>query len=509
VRFHDVLTEWTVANPATADAVLPGSRRELFRIEEAAPNHNLNQLLFDPNASPADPDYGLLYIGVGDGGSYPGPGSTGDPNGLAQDPMQIQGKILRIDPTATPTARYGIPSDNPFAADPDSLPEIYALGFRNPQTLSFDRAGHGALLVGDIGAAAIEEINLVLPGGNYGWNEREGTFVYNGSSIFELPRGDAALGFQYPITQYDHDEIASNNEFGSPNVAITGGFVYRGSGIPELYGQYLFADLTTGRIFHVPADGRMTAAAADGVVSANEWIPPRELSLFVNGEAVTLQEIGANAGGRVDLRFGIGDDGEIYAFSKQSGTVWRMGISGEAVNGGSGGDGLAGSARSDALHGRAGDDILTAAGGNDWVAGGSGDDRLIGGDGTDRLLGGAGSDVLLGGDGDDRLIGGLGRDLLIGGDGADIFIFTQSDDFDIVNDFSAAEGDRLRLTIADVLTGGGGVVDGDLVRLRESGANLLLQVDLDNGVTGDFQTVATLTDVASGPLDSFLVNPIA
>jgi hypothetical protein len=308
--FHDVLTEWTVLDPANPLSVDPASQREILRIEEPFSNHNANQLAFNPNAKPGDADYGQLYFGIGDGGA------GGDPFGLAQNLGNIHGKIVRIDPLEqTNGDAYGIPDDNPFVGRA-GLDEVFAYGFRNPQTLAFDTRGAGRLFVGDIGQNQVEEIDVVVAGGNYGWDRREGGFVYNDDgSIGPLPASDG--NFQYPIAQYDHEEFGGS-------AAIAGGFVYRGTAIPELRGKYLFSDFPSGRVFYVNAGPRLERALADGVIDADEALRVRELTLFQNGQEVSLLDIASNGSGRVDLRFGQDDDGELYLFAKQSGTIWSL-----------------------------------------------------------------------------------------------------------------------------------------------------------------------------------------
>lgn len=308
--FHDVLTEWTVRDPANPLSVDPASQRELLRIEEPFTNHNANQIAFDPNAKPGDAGYGQLYFGVGDGGA------GGDPFGLAQNLGNVHGKILRIDPLQQANGDdYGVPTDNPFV-DRAGLDEVFAYGFRNPQTLAFDTKGEGRLFVGDIGQSAIEELDVVVAGGNYGWGRREGTFVYNpDGSIAELPAPDG--DYQYPIAQYDHQEFGGS-------AAIAGGFVYRGEAIPELRGKFLFSDFPSGRVFYVNAGGRLERALADGVIDADETLRVRELTLFQDGREVSLLDIADNGSGRVDLRFGQDDSGELYVFAKQSGTIWQL-----------------------------------------------------------------------------------------------------------------------------------------------------------------------------------------
>jgi hypothetical protein len=135
---HDtVLLEWSAADAsaATYDGLRP---RVLFRVQQPYGNHNAGHLAFDPTAAPADPDFGMLYVGVADGGS------GGDPQNMAQNHASVFGKILRIDPLGTnaPNGRYGIPADNPFTTGgpPGARPEIWALGLRNPQRFGWDPA---------------------------------------------------------------------------------------------------------------------------------------------------------------------------------------------------------------------------------------------------------------------------------------------------------------------------------------------------------------------------------
>jgi len=159
------------------------------------------------------------------------------------------------------------------------------------------------MLVGEIGQDNIEEINLVVPGADYGWYLREGTFAVNlddASIIYDLPPDDASQGFTYPVAMYDHDE----------GIAIAGGHVYRGSAIPSLYGQYIFADLVTGRMFHVPVDDLVQGSQATIF----------QLTLVDhNGNTTTLKKlIGAN---RADVRLGLDDDGEIYLLTKTDGKI--------------------------------------------------------------------------------------------------------------------------------------------------------------------------------------------
>ena len=172
---------------------------------------------------------GYLYIGLGDGG----PG--GDPNNMAQNGMELLGKILRID--VDNGLPYSIPPTNPFIGDPNTLDEIWATGLRNPWRFSFDRLT-GDLYIGDVGQWDWEEINFEpagSPGGrNYGWRLMEGTHCYNPSSGCN-PGGTLEL----PIHEYQH----------FPNsCAIIGGVVYRGRSMARMHGRYFFADLCEGNL---------------------------------------------------------------------------------------------------------------------------------------------------------------------------------------------------------------------------------------------------------------------
>ncbi len=206
---------------AAGDAADAGSEEILLTIPQPYSNHNGGQLAFGP-------DDGYLYIGTGDGGS------GGDPQNRAQDLTTLLGKILRID--VSPAQGYAIPPSNPFAHAASSRPEIWAYGLRNPWRFSFDRLT-GNLFIADVGQGAWEEIDVqpAASGGgeNYGWRLREGTHCYNPSS------GCPSAGLTPPVVEYSHSDGCS----------VTGGFVYRGSLYPRLYGVYLYGDYCSGRIW--------------------------------------------------------------------------------------------------------------------------------------------------------------------------------------------------------------------------------------------------------------------
>jgi glucose/arabinose dehydrogenase len=307
VTHHSVLAEWSL-DPNDPTRIDPTSKRELLRVAASTRDHPMGQIGFDPNAAPGSSERGLLYVALGDGGMIIG--GEPDPARTAQNPTNPFGALLRIDPLGASTpehptnGEYGIPLGNPFAGNTDGkLEEIYAFGFRNPHRFSWDTGGDHALLLSDIGQNNIEEINLIEPGKNYGWSEREGTFVLDHTNppvLQPLPADDATLGFTYPVAQYDHDE-------GS---AVVGGFVYRGTLLPQLQGKYVFGDLVNGRIFVVDVDELVQGSQAQ----------VEELTLLRNGTPTTLLALLGNDF-RADLRFGLDDAGEIYLLTKRDGMV--------------------------------------------------------------------------------------------------------------------------------------------------------------------------------------------
>lgn len=208
------------SNSNLADA---NSERILLRIPQPFTNHNGGQLAFGPD--------GFLYISSGDGGS------GGDPQGNAQNLNNLLGKILRIDvDTIDNGLEYGIPSDNPFVNQGTARGEIYAYGLRNPWRMSFDTQT-GYLWAGDVGQGNIEEIDIVISGGNYGWKFFEGTDCFSGDCN--------PSGLTPPIFEYDHNE---------GDKSITGGYVYRGVSLNSMQGRYVYGDFLSGRIWALNAD---------------------------------------------------------------------------------------------------------------------------------------------------------------------------------------------------------------------------------------------------------------
>lgn len=270
VNHQSVIAEWRYARGR--DSVDPGSARVLMRIDQPQFNHNGGTLAFGPD--------GYLYISLGDGGGANDTADGHGEQGNGQNVQTVHGSILRIDPLApelTPGSRnapsangaYRIPWDNHFVGI-DGIDELYAYGLRNPYRFSFDRLS-GMLVVADVGQDLVEEINIVRKGLNYGWNIKEGDFLFDPEGlVVGLPFEDP--GLVDPVAQYDHDD----------GLSITGGHMYYGTLVPPLRGHYVFADFSRG--FSSP-DGRLLVA--DLLTGQIEELliggERRNLGLFVKG----------------------------------------------------------------------------------------------------------------------------------------------------------------------------------------------------------------------------------
>lgn len=211
----------------------PKSEEILITYERPFWNHDGGTICFGPD--------GYLYIVHGDGGA----GNDLFDNG--QKMSSLLGKILRIDVNSRADGLpYGIPKDNPFVGIKDARPEIYALGVRNPWRIAFDRKT-GQLWAGDVGQNLYEEIDIIVKGGNYGWNRREGLHPFGALGVG--PRKDLID----PIWEYHHDVGKS----------ITGGTVYRGSRVPELDGHYIYGDYVSSRVWALKYDGEQKRTTAN------------------------------------------------------------------------------------------------------------------------------------------------------------------------------------------------------------------------------------------------------
>ena len=296
-----VVCEWKCSNPTTP--VFSGTCRELVRIDMVSGIHGLQDIIFNPLAKPGDEDYGNLYIGVGDGGSVENGAAF-----LTRHPDHIWGSIIRINPEGKNSAngQYGIPAQNPFTKNPDlnTVREIYADGFRNPNLITWTRKG--LMLATNIGQANIEAIDIILKGRDYGWPIREGRFVMHPdgdiNNLYPLPANDSAFHFTYPVAAFDHDE----------GKAIAGGYEYQGRIIPKLKGKYLFGDIPSGRLFYTNI--------AD--LKPGQTATPKEWFVTLNGKQLTLQDLCGQD--RVDLRFARDEQGEIYIFTKPDGKIYKL-----------------------------------------------------------------------------------------------------------------------------------------------------------------------------------------
>ena len=209
-------------NPSTDNTADSNSELILLEMPQPFTNHNGGQLAFGSD--------GYLYIASGDGGS------GGDPQGNAQNRGNLLGTVLRIDVDNRDNGlNYAIPSSNPFVGEPNSRPEIFAYGLRNPWRMSFD-SNTGLLWSGDVGQGELEEINVIESGGNYGWNFFEGTQCFSGNCD--------DTGLIPPVFEYNHD---------AGDKSVTGGYVYRGTLTPSLEGKYVYGDFISGRIWALDA----------------------------------------------------------------------------------------------------------------------------------------------------------------------------------------------------------------------------------------------------------------
>jgi len=305
--FHSVITEWTATDPAAA--TFAGTSREVMRVPFGGRVHTVQQIAFNPTVEKGEPDYGNLYVLVGDGGNGVG-------NGNPQDLATPQGKIFRIDPLGTNSANgeYGIPADNPFVGTAGALGEIYAVGMRDPHRISWDPEGENTLYLGHIGEWQVESVYAVEAGDNFGWSQREGSFLAENRQIYPLPANDAENGFTYPVAAYDHNR--DPGQTGDAGVALNGGFVYRGD-IEELQGKYLFTDLVRGWVLSTEADEMVRG---DGDIEDLAEIS--QLKVFVDGEETTFAELVGDT--RVDLRFGSDGGDQLYLVSKADGKMWKV-----------------------------------------------------------------------------------------------------------------------------------------------------------------------------------------
>jgi hypothetical protein len=326
----------------------------------SATAHGGGQIAFNPAAHPGDADYGMLYAGFGDGGGPCAMSDTCiDQFHYGQDFSTIQAGIIRINPLQHGKDSYTVPADNPFTARQDhekKIPgELFAKGFRNPSTMMFDQKT-GRLFVGDISQNSIEEINLVEKGRNYGWGTRDGTWLYTDltdtdNKLRYIPYGDGSDvmateagydgkdrqgmptafqhinrkqdGFTYPVAQFSHHENGGI-------AAIVTGTVYHGTMAPALKGLFLFGNLSLDNIFYAHEEDLVNDQAPGKVFELNlldSTGTPGSLSEIV------MEEVGsekkhlpaqAQAGKRINIRFGQDNAGDIYLVSKYNNVIYQL-----------------------------------------------------------------------------------------------------------------------------------------------------------------------------------------
>jgi Glucose / Sorbosone dehydrogenase len=365
-----VLIEWTDTNPA--DTVFQGTAREILRIGYTGTIHPLGDLTFNPLATDAShPDWGCLYLANGDGGAGESNSNDdgvtgltgGDRHYFPQRLDTLLGKTLRIIPdlarrtavsTVSANGRYRIPNDNPFVATSGARPELWTVGHRNPHRFVWD-VPTATLLVCEIGLHAWEEVNVIEPGRNYGYPEREGAqrlIISTGAdnqTLVAVPSPDtipvrigssttgATVTPTYPVIAYSHTAPYGD--------AISSGLVYRGRAAPALQGRFVFGDITTGKVFHADFAAMLAAHAANGPASQAafealqiQWddpatpAGPQTYTRFFEIVQTAYHTRGGtdadlpggstiSGTGRADIRLVADAEGELYVISKSDGMI--------------------------------------------------------------------------------------------------------------------------------------------------------------------------------------------
>ena len=341
-----VLVEWQDRN--RSNVTFEGTAREILRVQYPLAPHPLGEMTFNPAARPEDPDWRVMYLGAGDAQS----GEQRDSRRLNPQRLDtLVGKILRIVPdlrehTKTSTVgengRYRIPNDNPFSTVDGARKEIWAYGLRNPHRLTWDvdptRSGAPTLLAFNIGLVSWETVVVIHKGANYGYPLREGTQSMSPTNgMGPLPADDlipiqvsdtvtrGTVRPTYPVLQYPHDRDTGGD-------AIANGFVYRGKLIPALRDTLVFGDITTGRIWYANRDDVLAADDGKATTVAPIYEVDNDLRRITEGmyrerggQGQTLPGMAMISGrGRVDLRFAMDDDGELYILTKSDGMIRKV-----------------------------------------------------------------------------------------------------------------------------------------------------------------------------------------
>jgi hypothetical protein len=353
IVYESILVEWTDSN--LRNVTFEGTAREVLRVQLNHRIHPMGELVFHPTPRRGDPEWRVMYIGFGDGGS-------GEMRTIARpNPQRLDtlvGKILRIIPdtaehvatsTLSENGRYRIPNDNPFTSKPGARKEIWAYGLRNPHRLSWaadpseSRRQH--LIAAVIGLRTWEMVAIIRKGANYGYSQREGNQLLQPDNVVApLPAVDkiaVQLGDEvtdevvvpaYPVIQYGHVPTGGDG--------IGSGYVYTGKALPALRGKYIFSDLSTGRVWY--SDWKEMLAVDDG--DPKTMAQMHEVKLYWNDQVHdTFTSIAQSAyqsrGGkdpdlpgrgtisgsrRADARFAIDAAGELFVYSKTDGMIRQV-----------------------------------------------------------------------------------------------------------------------------------------------------------------------------------------
>jgi hypothetical protein len=353
ISFESVLVEWTDTN--LRNATFEGTAREILRVQLNGRIHPMGELVFHPTARSGDPEWRVMYIGIGDGGA--GESRTV----IRPNPQRLDtlvGKILRIIPDTTEhvatsslsdNGRYRVPNDNPFASKPGARKEIWAYGLRNPHRLSWaadpaDQRRHH-LIAAVVGLRTWEMVAIIRKGANYGYSQREGNQMLQPDNVMApLPAVDkiaVQIGDEvtdevvvpnYPVVQYGHVPTGGD--------AIGSGYVYMGKALPALRGKYVFSDLSTGRVWY--ADWKEMLAADDGNPATLAQM--HEVKLYwhdqIHDSFMSIAEAAYHSRGgkdpdlpgrgtvsgsrRADARFALDAAGELFVYSKTDGMIRQV-----------------------------------------------------------------------------------------------------------------------------------------------------------------------------------------
>jgi len=300
VSLQWVVSEWKTKDVSAAE--FTGNHRKLLRIDVPNVVHGTQDIGFAPNLKKGDADYGMLYVGTGDGGS-----TIAKHPELPHNLRSLLGTIIRINPLGnnSPNGKYGIPADNPFYNNPDPKvrKEIWAYGFRNPHRLTFWDSPQGqVLLATEVGEKNVEEINLIEKGQDYGWNVREGNFAIDSRNLDALtPVADGEAGpYRDPFAQYDHTD----------GNAISGGYVYEGP-LRALQDKLVFGDIIRGRLLYLDF--------GKGLNDRTIY----EMFVVLNGKTVAMKDIVPTP--RLDLRITYDPfKKEMYLMTKGDGKIRKI-----------------------------------------------------------------------------------------------------------------------------------------------------------------------------------------